>query len=69
MNAEGIFWVNIWRTVAAVLITVVVVVALFHHFDNERRTKQWIACVEAGGQPISQPLVGIAGSTFTCIRK
>ena len=69
MNEDGIFWVNVWRTVGAVIVALAVIIAVFHHNNNERRTKAWIACVEANGQPLSQPMVGTGAITFTCVRK
>lgn len=69
MDSNGIFWINLWRIVATVIITLVLAITIAMHYDSVRRQEAWIKCVELGGQPISQPMLGTEIPTFTCIRK
>jgi hypothetical protein len=69
MNSENKFWINLWSIVGTVMISLAMIIAVWNHYDNERRLNAWLACVEIGGQPINEAVIGSTISTFTCIRK
>ena len=69
LDSDGKFWISLWALGAAVVITTVTSITLFHHFDNIRRMEGWMACVNAGGQPIDQQFYGNNLTSFTCIKR
>ena len=68
MDKEGIFWVRVWSIVATTLVSLALIIAVWNHYNNARYAKMWTDCVNAGGQPLSEPMLGRDGSTFTCKR-
>ena len=69
MDRHGVFWINLWRTAGAVFVIFVITVSVYNYADNVLRHESWQKCVEVGGQPINQPMMGKESTTFTCIRK
>lgn len=68
MTNEGVFWINLWRTIGAVFIGFVAILSVYNHYDGIRYTEMWNNCVNAGGQPTRQPMMGSESTTFTCVR-
>jgi len=68
MDRDGIFWTTVWKTVSTVIISLAVIIAVFNHYDGMRYSEMWNNCVNAGGQPTRQPMIGSESTTFTCVR-
>lgn len=68
MDKEGIFWVRVWSIVATTLVSLALIIAVWNHYNNIRYTEMWNNCVNAGGQPISEPMIGRDNLSFTCKR-
>ena len=69
MDKEGIFWIRLWSIIGSVIVSIVLIFAVWNHYNNIRYTEMWNNCVNAGGQPISKPMVGSVAKTFTCERQ
>lgn len=68
MDKEGLFWIRFWSIIASTIVSLAIIISVWNHYNNERYTKMWIECVNAGGQPVSQPMMGSEARTFTCVR-
>lgn len=68
MDKEGIFWIGLWSTVGIVIVSLALIIAVWNHYNNIRYTEMWNNCVNAGGQPLYQPMLGRDNATFTCVR-
>lgn len=66
---ENEFWLKFWTLVAIVLVAVVGSLYYYSKHEATLRMEAWIKCVEVGGQPVSQPMLGTQSLTFTCVRK
>lgn len=69
MDKEGIFWIRLWSTVGTVIVSLALIIAVWNHYNNIRYAEMWNNCVNAGGQPISKPMLGSEAKTFTCERQ
>jgi hypothetical protein len=66
---ENEFWLKFWTVLAVVVIVITSATYYYHKNESILRMEAWVKCVEAGGQPISQPMLGTEIITFTCLRK
>lgn len=66
---ENEFWLKFWTLFTIVL--VVLICSIYYGFKHHQtlRAEAWNNCVSAGGQPMSQPMIGTSDTTFTCVRK
>lgn len=66
---ENEYWLKFWVlfTIAFLSIVGSVYYSIKHRYTLQMES--WNTCVEAGGQPISQPMLGTQTLTFTCLRK
>lgn len=69
MDSENKFWLGTWSLVALVAITVAISTLVYNMSYNVKYFEAWNTCVEAGGQPINQTMLGTEINTFTCVRK
>lgn len=69
MISEGEFWIKFWTLVTVVLVTVIVTLFMYSKHESTLKMEAWNNCVSAGGQPMSQPILGSQSTTFTCVRK
>lgn len=69
MTSEGMFWIRFWSNISTVVVLIAVIVAVWNHYNNIRYTEMWNNCVNAGGQPLYQPILGRDSATFTCERQ
>lgn len=69
MDSENKFWLGCWSLVALVVITVAISTLVYNMSYNVRYFEAWNNCVESGGQPINQTMLGTQTNTFTCARK
>lgn len=66
---ENKFWFEFWKVIGTVFVMTVGIVALSIMVHNYRWYQSWNMCVEAGGQPKQESLVGSSNSALTCVRK
>lgn len=66
---ENKFWVDFWKIIGTVFVMSVFIVTMGTMVANYRWYQSWNMCVEAGGQPKQEPLVGMNSTAFTCVRK
>jgi len=69
MEVEYQFWTSFWKIFGLVFVISFISVVSFIANNNHQWYSAWNKCVEAGGQPIEQSLVGRNDSSITCIRK
>ncbi len=68
MDSENKFWLGLWSLMAFVLVSFAVTALIYNMSYNVRYFEAWNKCVEAGGQPINQTMLGTEINTFTCVR-
>lgn len=68
MDKEGQFWVRFWCIIASMIVSLALIIAVWNHYNNIRYAEMWNNCVNAGGQPLSEPMIGTTSVTFTCKR-
>ena len=68
MDSEYKFWLGFWAILAVVVMSVALCTLVYNMSYNVRYFEAWNACVEAGGQPINQTMLGTEINTFTCVR-
>ena len=69
MEEENKFWIDFWKIVGTVVVMTVFITTIGIMIHNYRWHQSWNNCVEAGGQPVEQSLVGLRDSALTCVRK
>jgi LPS O-antigen subunit length determinant protein (WzzB/FepE family) len=69
MDSENKFWLGFWTIIAFVLVVFAVSALIYNMSYNVKYFEAWKTCVEAGGQPINQTMLGTQTNTFTCVRK
>lgn len=68
MDSVGIFWTNVWRTIATVAIVLIVITGWYNVNQNALWYDSWNKCVAAGGKPIQDTVKGTDMRSFTCER-
>jgi hypothetical protein len=63
------FWLGTWLLLAVVALAVIIGTVMYNMSYNVKYFEAWNICVEAGGQPINQTMLGTDHNTFTCVRK
>lgn len=63
------FWIDFWKVIGTVFVMTVGIIALSIMVHNYRWYQSWNNCVEAGGQPKQESLVGMNSTALTCVRK
>lgn len=69
MESENQFWLGLWKIVGSVVTTIVITIAIYSYMHNIQYYKSWNMCIEVGGQPTDQTMLGSNDKTFTCVRK
>lgn len=69
MDGYEKFWISFWKVIGTVFVMTVGITALSTVANNYRWYQSWNMCVEAGGQPKQESLVGTSNSALTCVRK
>lgn len=68
MDRHGVFFINVWRTIAATFIAFVAIMSIYSYTQNQLWYESWNKCVDAGGQPMETTVLGSDSRTFTCQR-
>jgi len=69
MEEQNKFWFNIWKITGIVVVTTFLIISVWASFSSQRWYSAWNKCVELGGQPVQQTLVGSNYAELTCVRK
>jgi hypothetical protein len=69
MDSENKFWLGLYSLLAIVAMTALIGTFMYNMSYNVKYFEAWNICVEAGGQPINQTMLGTDLNTFTCVRK
>ena len=69
MDSENKFWIWLYSLFAVVALAVIIGTVMYNMSYNVKYFEAWNTCVEAGGQPINQTMLGSDLNTFTCVRK
>lgn len=64
---DNTFWINLWRTVATTFILFCAIIGVYNYTSDVKYYEAWNNCVDSGGQPVRQTMMGSESITFTCI--
>ncbi len=65
---ENKFWFEFWKIIGTVFVATVFIISMAIMIHNYRWYQSWNNCVEAGGQPKQESMVGMNSTALTCVR-
>lgn len=68
MEEEYRMYNTFWFLAAMCFVAVVAAIAIYEHNHNIMYYEAWNKCVDVGGQPTEQTILGSEHRTFTCVR-